>query len=79
MDINDLPVEKSTHNRTELSAFFTTTMGAAHCEYMTGVMTFLSSRHFSCLSTSDSAAYGTRRLGRNTGLVEGLSASVASA
>ena len=46
---------------------------------VTGVMTFISSRRFSSLSTSGSAAYGTGRLGRKTNFVEGLSASVALA
>ena len=73
------PIEKAAHIRIEPSAFFTTTMGAAHCEYVTGVMTFLSSRRFSSLSTSGSAEYDTGRLGRNKDLVEGLSVSVASA
>ena len=54
-------------------------MGAAHCEYVTGVMTFISSWCFSSLSTSGSATYGTGCLGRKTCFVEGLSASVASA
>ena len=71
------PVEKLAHNWIEPSAFFTTTMGAAHFEYVTDVMTFLSSRCFSSLS-SGSAVYGIARLGWNTGLVEGLSVSVAS-
>ena len=69
------PVEKSTHNRIELSAFLTITMAAAHCEYVNGGMTFISSRRFSFLSSSGSATYGTGRLGRKTG----FSTSVASA
>ena len=54
----------------EPSAFLTTTMGATYCEYITCVTTFISSRRFSSLFTSGSAAYATRRLGRKTGFVE---------
>ena len=39
-------------------------MGAAYCEYVTGVMNFLSSMRFSSLFTSGSAAYGTGFSGR---------------
>ena len=85
MFIGDLPVlrwdqlKKSAYNRIEPLAFLTTTIGAAHCEYVTGVMTFISSRRFSSLSTRGSVVYSTGRLGRKMGFVEGLSASVASA
>ena len=54
-------------------------MGASHREYVTGMMTFISSSRFSSWSTNGNAAYVTGRLGRNTGLADGLRDSVASA
>lgn len=71
------PVEKSAHNRIELSAFLSTTMGAAKCEYATVVITFISSRRFNSLSTTGRAAYGTDRLGWKTGVMNGSDESVA--
>ena len=51
-------------------------MGAAHSEYVTGVMTFISFRSFRFLSASGIASYDNGRLGWKTRFVEGLSASV---
>ena len=71
-------IEKSAHTWIEPPVFFIYP-NSAHNKYLIGEMTFISSRRFSSLSTNDSAAYDAARLGRETGFVEGLSASVASA